>query len=42
VTSFILNPTPIKKDNLSAVIDSGWVTKDQVCAKVTPGSVTPC
>jgi D-xylose transport system substrate-binding protein len=42
VSSFILNPTPIKKDNLNAVIDAGWVTKDQVCAKVTAGSVAAC
>jgi D-xylose transport system substrate-binding protein len=42
VTSFILNPTPITKANLNDVISSGWVTKDQVCAKVTAGSVPPC
>jgi D-xylose transport system substrate-binding protein len=42
VSSIILNPTPIKQDNLNLVIDSGWVTKDQVCTNVTAGSVKAC
>lgn len=42
VDSITLNPTPITKDNLSEVVDAGWVTKDEVCAGVTAGSVTPC
>ena len=42
VNSITLNPTPITKDNLSEVIDAGWVTQAEVCAGVTAGSVTPC
>lgn len=42
VNSITLNPTPITKDNLSEVVDSGWITKDELCAGVTAGSVTPC
>jgi len=42
VSSFILNPTPITKDNLDAVISSGWVTKDQVCTGVAAGAVKAC
>jgi D-xylose transport system substrate-binding protein len=42
VNSITLNPTPITKDNLSEVVDAGWVTKADVCAGVTAGSVTPC
>jgi len=42
VSSITLAPTPITKDNLSDVIDSGWVTKDVVCNGVTAGSVSPC
>ncbi len=42
VSSITLAPTPITKDNLDVVIDSGWVTKDVVCAGVTAGSVTAC
>jgi D-xylose transport system substrate-binding protein len=42
VDSITLNPTPITKANLSDVIDAGWVTKEDVCAGVTAGSVSPC
>jgi D-xylose transport system substrate-binding protein len=42
VSSITLSPTPITQDNLSVVIDSGWVTKDVACAGVTAGSVDPC
>jgi D-xylose transport system substrate-binding protein len=42
VDSITLNPTPITKANLSEVVDAGWVTKDEVCAGVTAGSVAPC
>jgi D-xylose transport system substrate-binding protein len=42
VSSITLTPQPITKDNLSDVIDSGWVTKDVVCANVTAGSVSAC
>jgi D-xylose transport system substrate-binding protein len=42
VNSITLNPTPITKANLTEVVDAGWVTKDEVCAGVTAGSVPPC
>ena len=42
VNSITLNPTPITKDNVSEVVDAGWVTKEEVCAGVTAGSVSPC
>jgi D-xylose transport system substrate-binding protein len=42
VNSFILTPTPITSDNLNLVIDSGWVTKDQVCTNVPAGKVAAC
>ncbi len=42
VDSITLNPTPITKDNVSEVVDAGWVTKEEVCAGVTAGSVSPC
>jgi D-xylose transport system substrate-binding protein len=42
VDSITLNPTPITKDNLSDVVDAGWVTKDEVCAGVAAGSVAAC
>ncbi len=42
VNSITLNPTPITKANVSEVVDAGWVTKAEVCAGVTAGSVAPC
>ncbi len=42
LTSIILDPTPVQKDNLQAVIDAQVVTKDELCAGVTPGSVAAC
>ena len=42
VDSITLNPTPITKANLTEVVDAKWVTKEEVCAGVTAGSVAPC
>ncbi len=42
VSSILLTPQPIAKDNLSVVIDAGWTTKDNVCKGVTAGSVSVC
>ena len=40
--SILLAPTPITKDNLSAVIDAGWISKDKACAGVKAGMVGGC
>jgi D-xylose transport system substrate-binding protein len=42
VTSILLTPQPITKDNLDVVIDAGWTTTDNVCKDVTAGSVAVC
>ena len=42
VTSTLLKPLPILKDNLQAVVDAGWITKDALCKDVPAGSVTAC
>ncbi len=42
MTSVFLKPDPITKDNLSDVIDAGWITKDEVCKGVKPGTVKVC
>jgi D-xylose transport system substrate-binding protein len=42
LTSILLTPQPITKDNLDVVIDAGWTTKDNVCKGVTAGSVPVC
>jgi D-xylose transport system substrate-binding protein len=42
VSSILLKPQPITKDNLNVVIDAGWTTKDNVCKDVAAGSVSVC
>src|ERR1700731_1114643 len=38
MTARLLKPIPITKDNLSAVIDAGWITKDAPCQGAKAGS----
>ena len=42
VTSILLKPEAIKKDNLNVVLDAGWIAKDKLCQGVTAGSVKAC
>lgn len=42
MTSILLTPIPITKDNLNLVLDAGWITKDVLCKDVTAGSVGGC
>jgi D-xylose transport system substrate-binding protein len=42
MTSILLTPIAITKDNLNVVIDEGWISKDAVCQGVKPGSVAVC
>ena len=42
MTSILLDPQPITKDNLDVVIDAGWTTKENVCKGVAAGSVPVC
>jgi D-xylose transport system substrate-binding protein len=37
-----LKPLPITKENLQVVIDAKWITKDEVCKGVKPGTVKAC
>lgn len=37
MNAIFLDPTPITKDNISAVIDSGHIAKDKVCAGAMDG-----
>lgn len=41
MTAKFLAPVPITKDNLSTVVDAGWIAKDKLCAGVT-GGPAPC
>ncbi len=36
-----LEPVPVTKDNLEAVVDAGWITQDALCQGVTDGPA-PC
>ncbi len=40
VNSILLAPLPITKDNLSVVVDAGWISLDVLCQGVT--GVAPC
>jgi D-xylose transport system substrate-binding protein len=42
VSSVLLTPQPITKDNLKVVLDAGWTTKENVCKGVAAGSVSVC
>ncbi|SFL10268.1 D-xylose ABC transporter substrate-binding protein [Shimia haliotis] len=41
MTAIFLKPVPVTKDNLSAVVDAGWITKDALCQGVS-GGPAPC
>ena len=42
MTSILLTPVPITKDNLDVVIQAGWAPKDVVCRGVKAGTVKAC
>jgi D-xylose transport system substrate-binding protein len=41
VNAVFLAPIPVTKDNLSAVVDAGWISKETLCQGVT-GGMAPC
>ncbi len=42
MTSILLTPEAITKDNLDVVVDAGWITTDELCQGVPAGSVEVC
>lgn len=42
VDATFLAPIPITKDNLSVVVDAGWISKDELCQGVPAGGPAPC
>src|SRR4029078_4545088 len=42
MTSILLTPVAITKDNLNVVIDAQWITKDEVCKGGKKGAVKVC
>lgn len=42
MTSILLEPVPITRDNLNLVVDAEWITIDQLCQGVEAGAVEVC
>jgi D-xylose transport system substrate-binding protein len=42
MTSILLTPIAITQDNLDVVIDADWITQEELCQGVDPGSVDAC
>jgi D-xylose transport system substrate-binding protein len=42
LTSQLLTPQAITKDNLNVVLDAKWIDKATLCQGVTAGSVAAC
>lgn len=42
MTSVLLNPVPITKDNLNVVVDAGWIEKDVLCQGVDASKTPVC
>jgi D-xylose transport system substrate-binding protein len=42
VSSILLAPIPVLKDNLNVVVDAGWIDKAALCQGVTDTSVAAC
>jgi D-xylose transport system substrate-binding protein len=42
MTSILLTPNPITRDNLSDVVDAGWIDMETLCQGVAAGTVDVC
>jgi D-xylose transport system substrate-binding protein len=42
LSSILLTPIPITKDNLGVVLDAGWITKANLCQGVPAGKTPSC
>ncbi|THV22967.1 D-xylose ABC transporter substrate-binding protein [Peteryoungia ipomoeae] len=42
MNSYFIAPLPITKENLSTVIEAGWISKEEACQGVAAGSVAAC
>ncbi len=42
LTSILLEPIPITQDNLDVVLDADWISEEELCQGVEPGSVDAC
>jgi D-xylose transport system substrate-binding protein len=41
MNAVLLAPVPITRDNLSLVVDAGWISKEALCQGVS-GGPAPC
>ena len=42
MTSIFLTPQAITQDNLNIPLDAGWISQEDLCQGVDPGSVAAC
>jgi D-xylose transport system substrate-binding protein len=42
MTAILLTPIAITPDNLNVVLDAGWITQEELCQGVKPGTVDAC
>ncbi len=42
INSVLLTPVSVTQDNLDVLVEAGWITQDELCAGVEPGSVPAC
>ena len=42
MTAILLTPIAITPDNLQVVVDAGWISQEELCQGVKPGSVAAC
>ena len=42
VSSVLIKPVSITRDNLDVVVDAGWITREDLCKGVVPGSGAAC
>jgi D-xylose transport system substrate-binding protein len=42
MTSIFLTPQAITQDNLDVVLDADWVSQEDLCQGVKPGTVDVC
>jgi D-xylose transport system substrate-binding protein len=42
INAVLLDPVSVTQDNLDALVDAGWISQEELCAGVEPGSVAAC
>jgi len=42
VNAVLLDPVSVTQDNLGELVEAGWISQEELCAGVEPGSVAAC